>query len=212
MGHKRLIISIESAEKYEKRQALCRRGWLRAFASKHPDVEAFFVVGGGLGGASCNGDVVSVAASDAYEGLPQKTRRLFEYVLDKYEFDFLYKCDDDTFVHVDRLVAHLNQDDYVGRVNTWQRDRKSIYAEGGAGYILSKCAVKLAVENFLYPEGINGAEDVCVALALRTIGILPVNDDRLSQQPTPSPSKSNDQISCHYIRDQAQVDEILAGL
>lgn len=212
MSLKRLIVAVESAATFAARRTLCRQGWMKLFASKHLNVEAFFVVGNNGREPHCNGDIIYVPANDDYEGLPQKTQQLFEYFLRTHQFEYLYKCDDDTFVHLDRLMSRLNQDQYVGRVNTWERDGKSSYAEGGAGYILSRRAVELALDKFVFREDLKGAEDVFVALALRDAGIRPVQDDRFSQWPTPCPTKTNDQITCHYIREQAQVDEILAGL
>jgi hypothetical protein len=213
MVRKRLLVAIESAVAFKEKQTLCRNGWIKRFAHKHSDVDIFFVVGNGWERVHRDeNDIVHVPAVDLYEWLPQKTYHLLKYAVDNYDFDYLYKCDDDTFVHLDRLCDAMYGHDYVGAVRKWIAGDGTYYAEGGAGYLLSRSAVQLAYDNFNLPEPPCGCEDVFVALALKRAGITPMPDSRFNQHEKVVPAKDNDQISCHYIKTQEQVDAIIAGL
>jgi hypothetical protein len=213
MVRKKLIVAIESAEAFVDRQSLCRDGWVKMFGGRHPDVDIFFVVGNGWSSSYRDDqDVVHVPAVDLYEWLPQKTQQLFKYVLRNYDFDFLFKCDDDTFVHLDRLVGMLGDGhDFVGAINTWFAGDKSYYAEGGAGYLLSRKAVALAYDN-LSSDKLQGPEDVYVSLALRDAGVQLIPTSRFNQFELVVPTANNAQVTCHYIKTKKQVDDIIDGL
>lgn len=50
-----------------------------------------------------NGNRVCFRGGDAYADVPAKDAFAFEYCVNKFEFDFLIRADDDTFVHTDRF-------------------------------------------------------------------------------------------------------------
>lgn len=108
-------------------------------------------------------DETVVAVPDDYESLPLKTRAICKYALE-HEFDFVFKCDDDTAVYVDRLVAEIirMRPEYGGYVhgNT---------ISGGPGYILNRRAMKAVAE--AAPS--SWAEDVSVAHALSNKDFFP---------------------------------------
>ena len=114
-------------------------------------------------------------------------------------WDYLFKCDDDTYVSIPRLLAYdLADRDYVGA--EW---RPGVgYGSGGAGYFLSRRAAFLVAEQL---EHATGAEDLLVGRILRAAGI------RLSIEPRlvpfgsmeHRPKKGNDLITLHGVAAEA---------
>ena len=51
---------------------------------------------------------------DDYASLPQKTRGFCRWALANAEFEYLFKCDDDTYICLDRLLAVPSGLDYCG--------------------------------------------------------------------------------------------------
>jgi hypothetical protein len=101
-------------------------------------------------------DEVYLPCGDDYASLPQKTIEICKYAL-REGYDYVFKCDDDTAVYVDRLVKGLleHRFDYAGYEH-------SGVCTGGPGYWLSKRAMK-AVSEF---KPYHWAEDVSVGHAL----------------------------------------------
>ena len=115
------------------------------------------------------------------ERLPEKTYKMLIESLN-HEWDFLFKCDDDTFVVFDKLVNLLknynfNDDLYIGCkiVNPFS------YGQGGAGYALTRSAAKKCVNFFKHYKI---AEDQTVGFTLKEQNINLTNTNLLS---TPSP-------------------------
>jgi len=141
--------------------------------------------------------------------LPKKTYKMLVKSLD-YEWDFLFKCDDDTFVAFDKLVNLLKGYDssevlYIGsRINNPVANRTGlmrnlhIYAQGGAGYILSRSAVQECVnasEIFLTSPI---SEDRTLGTALKLRGIDLTLTDLLST-PNPIVAKENQSVCVNAI-------------
>ena len=134
--------------------------------------------------------------------LPEKTYKMLVKSLD-YEWDFLFKCDDDTYVAFDKLINLLknyNPDDelYIGGkiVNPFP------YAQGGAGYALTRSAVKKCVESLKHFYGDESktkrAEDYSVGLALKEQGINLTHADLLST-PNRKTAKQNQSVCIDAI-------------
>ena len=186
----KLLIAIISASHHTSRREICRQSWMKSLESL--TVEAFFFVGQA---PRCAG-VVSLPVPDDYRSLIQKVHGVMRYCLD-LEFDYLFKCDDDTFVAVERLFDRSNSaksrsDDYVGQMHGGP-----LFALGGAGYLLSRRAVEVLARS---EAPLIGMEDAWVGRALAAGGIKAVQDVRFVQRSTPSPDPSNDIITCHMIR------------
>lgn len=95
---------------------------------------------------------------DDYEHLPHKTQAICKWALE-HGFDFLFKCDDDTAVYVDRLVREVLERrfiDYGGYV-------AGEMCTGGPGYWLSKRAMQAVVAS---GSPVHWAEDVNTGIAL----------------------------------------------
>tara|TARA_B100000085_G_C18563585_1_gene520599 strand:+ start:6498 stop:7172 length:675 start_codon:yes stop_codon:yes gene_type:complete len=154
---------------------------------------------------------------ESRRGLPEKTYKMLVKSL-KHEWDFLFKCDDDTYVVFDSLIEFLknydpSQDLYIGS----ELGRQG-YAQGGAGYILTRTAVKKCINSLKYLYGDKsifsgnklGAEDYSVGLALREQKINLTHTNLLSTA-NPTIAKENqsvcfdaiikdNKITTHYIK------------
>ncbi|XP_020781588.1 glycoprotein-N-acetylgalactosamine 3-beta-galactosyltransferase 1 isoform X2 [Boleophthalmus pectinirostris] len=96
---------------------------------------------------------VGLNVSEGRENLYWKTIRAFQYIHEKHldDADWFLKADDDTFVVVENLrftVSALNPEEpwYLGR--RFAPFIKQGYMSGGAGYVLSKEAVRRFVRGF----------------------------------------------------------------
>jgi hypothetical protein len=98
-----------------------------------------------LGAGNCAPafDEVILPVRDDYWALPAKVRAAFRWALE-HEYTHVFKCDRDTFVHVDRLLAAVPvEHDFVGLVGN-----PGDCCGGGAGYWLSRHAMITYLENY----------------------------------------------------------------
>jgi hypothetical protein len=110
-------------------------------------------------------DEIYLPVPDDYASLAPKTKEICRWAFDN-NFDFVFLCDDDTAVYVDRLVSEINSlsADYSGYTN-------GNVCTGGPGYILSRKAIQEVIANFHEVW----AEDVSVAKTLKFAGIEPAH-------------------------------------
>lgn len=114
-----------------------------------------------------DGAILALDAPDDYEGLPQKTRALIDWVRTETGFARLLKIDDDCFLNVPAFFDDLSYlgCDYYGRPlqraqgemdRAWHMDRActrrgqgeldkspepAVYADGSTGYLLTRSAM-----------------------------------------------------------------------
>lgn len=144
-----------------------RRTWWKDVGN-HRGVEARFFFGKTDAPVPSVEDEVHLECPDHYEALPLKTRAICKWALE-HDFDFLFKCDDDTAVYIDRLVAEINegQPDYAGYLN-------GTVCTGGPGYVLSRRAMRIVA----YGSPGSWAEDVSAAQLLVNAGVYPTMLER----------------------------------
>lgn len=94
---------------------------------------------------------------DGYLNLPEKSKALFKLAAD-HEYDFIFKCDTDTYVRPDRLLSSkFYEHDYTGYFNGPIGLPNAVYqrcyswASGGSGYWLSGRAAKYLSEQDTHP-------------------------------------------------------------
>jgi hypothetical protein len=151
----------------------------------------------GLPETSTSANEIILNVEDDYDHLPSKCQAMLVWAFNT-GFDYVFKCDTDTFVTMDRLLkSGFERHDYVGRAHLTS-DRMP-YAYGGAGYWVSKKSInallKVSREDF---QKINGAEDVTVALFLAKAGIPLINDDRyMPSTKDGEPKFENNLITTH---------------
>lgn len=115
-------------------------------------------------------DELALDIPDGYMYLTHKVQAAFRWAVE-HEYDFVFRADTDTFVHVPRLIASgFEKFDYTGRKLGGPKEHG--YAYGGPGYWVSNKACRILMDA---PITIV-ADDVWVGETLRQHGI-PLNDD-----------------------------------
>lgn len=167
----KIVVGVLSAKPYRDRRDACRATWL-AELRKHDSMDAVFIVGSSAAGDPVRrDDLLLLSCDDGYDHLSQKVAHFCRWAVAHCEFDYLFKCDDDTFVAADRLA----EIDFQGRDYIGFEFFGHGYASGGAGYFLSRRAAKIIATQL---HGTDWKEDVLVADCLRKNGIVISHDDR----------------------------------
>lgn len=195
----RVLVGICSSHVHAERREAVRKTWLPLCKGQ---VEARFFVGTGVVDEA---DTVVLNAPDDYDYLPAKVGAFFRYALEHFKFDWLFKCDDDTYLMPERLLSLLGTHDVVG--NDFLAARGS--ASGGAGYLLSRKAVEALVADDSLAA--TGPEDVIFTGALVQRGWSWAATPRLCFDARRVPTLSNNMVTCHWIS-PARMLAIHAGL
>ncbi len=203
MSAARILIGITSCRKHKERRDACRATWL----SRPVDgIRPVFFVGGGVP-LPDEPDTITLDCPDTYEALPAKIRAFFEHALQHESFDWLFKCDDDTYVAQDRL-HDLTVGSHELAGNAEFLDTKG-YASGGAGYLLSRRMVAILAGDRSLP-GV-GCEDIIMTKAALRHGATALPSPRLVWTVAPAPRPDNDLITCHWC-DPRKMTVVHAGL
>jgi len=171
----RLIVGVLSStgEAYQARRIKCQRTWLPVLEAI--GVEVVFLIGTDQtdhpprlvlpGEHGRIGTELHLPCPDDYASLSQKTRWFCRWALANRAFDYLFKCDDDTYLVPDRLLGmDLSGVDYLG--GEWTPSVG--YASGGAGYFLSHNAASIVASELTQTQW---AEDLLVGSLLHDQGI-----------------------------------------
>ena len=158
----KLFIAVMSAHSLRPRQEAVEATWFPHLT--HNQEGCIFVGGGPL---TRTGHLVQLPVPDDFGRLWVKVMAMFRFALD-FQWDYLFKCDDDTYVFPHRLspairsaelhkrhndVPFLGEPEYVGG----KRCEDSYYAHGGSGYFLSRGLVQFILAQ---PEADRGCPDV----------------------------------------------------
>jgi hypothetical protein len=170
-----ILLAIESCQRDRDRgfHEAIRDTWLDDLIK----VEKWFFMGRDFGlehgVIDENEDEVLLDVSDSYDTLSIKTQRICQWAVEK-NFDYIFKCDVDTFVNP-RKFSIFGGLDYMGGENADVNvpgfaPNRIEFCSGGAGYWLSKKSLTLIAESDSIKTS---AEDVFVADALLKHGIKP---------------------------------------
>lgn len=146
--------------------------------------------------------------------LSLKTLNMFRIALADNSWDFIIKCDDDTYLNFHKLYQYLSIIDskefiYIGRkMMLPKQPLVGPFANGGAGYVLSRNAVIKAwnnLENLL--SNTSGSEDRSVGESMTQSNIPLINEQQFSwgrffcNDPDEYARKEmlNGNISSHYV-------------
>ena len=207
----KILTAILTCSGTQKRADACIDTWIKDIKSPHE----YYFYGSKTQSKkmnrtwNCESD-----EGEARDRLPEKTYRMLVESLN-HDWDFLFKCDDDTFVVFDGLIDllkkyHPDDDLYIGMgiVNPFA------YAQGGAGYALTRGAVKKCIKSLKHlcnDESKNKyAEDYSVGLALKEQGINLTNTSLLTTPNKPKAKKDQricvnaivnyGKITTHYVK------------
>ncbi len=198
LRHRRLVVGVLSARgNVAKRQAI-RQTWNRLMPS---DCELLFLIGDPeKKGARIKGDELWLPVPDGYNSLPHKTKAWCQWLCKYRSFARALKCDDDTYVAIDRLLVTDKKDaDYVGA----PLGHDSRVASGGAGYLLSPRAVAILARDM---QARSSAEDVEAWAALHAHGIQLTPTSRFSAGHAIVPQPGNEQITAHYVTPEKMLE------
>lgn len=187
----RVVIGVLTAAAYQKRRDGVMATWGRD-AVAHPHADLVFLIGDAQTKLPRReGNILYLPCPDDYDSLPQKTRWFCLWALAHGgQWDRLLKCDDDTYVQVDRLVDGKWEMPIVGC-----KDGNGDHFHGGAGYLISREAA-LAIASYLTSP--TGLEDWKARDAVAHCGMWFEHDDRFCFDKRRMPMPSNEQITCHY--------------
>lgn len=186
----KILVGVCSARKNKARREGIRRTWLSRPVN---GIEVLFFVGDGTGWLDDEPDTLSLLAADTYHALPAKVQAFFTEALRISDFDWLFKCDDDTYVDLSRLPELINDEwDLVGNEFVETRGAPS----GGAGYLLRRNVVESLANDRTIPDV--GLEDILVGEAAIRHGARPHATNRLCWNTARFPSVWNDTITSHW--------------
>lgn len=180
------------------RQA-CRETWLRR---RGEDMRYAFLVGvdeaGRCVAPAGEEDVWALPAPDSYQALPEKILAAFQRALSLPDWDFLFKCDDDTYCDLGRLRGLLRAQDGSPTLTSWA----GRLASGGAGYLLPRALVEAVAQDPLYNKQGKAHEDKQVTWSVLRAGGRQARDVRLQHYMCLTPAPDNNLISCHTCSPQ----------
>jgi hypothetical protein len=176
-----ILVAILSTQNLVGRRKAVRETWLKDL---HDADYRFFV---GNGGWKQEEDTVVLDCDDSYECLPDKMTRVARWALD-HDYDFIFKCDDDTYVNIERLFASgFEQHHFSGFIEDRDCHKRAYpfrvypHPQGGSGYWLDRCAM------YVVARGLEGnAEDFGVGECLDRARILGFHDPRYSHVDIPA--------------------------
>ncbi|MBI4335972.1 MAG: radical SAM protein [Candidatus Omnitrophica bacterium] len=163
----RLLIGVLSCDKYRRKADAIRQTWLRD--CRGFGVKALFLIGRPGRRPEISGDKLYLDCGDSYLDLPYKTAAFLKYAHKNLDFDYIFKCDDDTYVDIKTLLnLPYAMYEYFGLPvpgNAFPRDHHYKHVEarqrhphmgkargefmfGGSGYFLSSKAVELVIGQY----------------------------------------------------------------
>lgn len=203
-----LLVLIISSPSNSLLRDTIRDTWL-SVSKKNHNFKAYFVIGE----RSLNSkqiydlsqekfrhdDLMLLPLHDSYGALTSKVLKSFEFSQKNFKFDYLLKCDDDTFVDLEKVIHELQKLNdptlywgfFDGRAPVQTKgkwadpmyrlcDRYIPYALGG-GYVLGRNLVQYIAENSRMLELFN-SEDASVGTWLAGLKVTRKHDSRFDTE------------------------------
>ena len=184
---KQTLIGVLSAATYDERRAACNETWIAAARAR--GFEVLYILGDPrLKSPERRGDLLVCPCNEDYNSLSEKTRWLCRWAVEETGAEQVFKCDDDTFVHVARFAAFEPSAAYGGH-------DLGGYCSGGAGYWLSRDAAQIVADTLT--ESI-WCEDCAVGKVVAAAGLPLQACARFHPWNNRWPESTNDLITTHY--------------
>lgn len=176
-----ILIGIQSCWAHRDRHQAMRDTWIKDLP---PEVQYYFFIGEReftKHYIDLKDDERVLHCPDDYNSLSMKTQKMCEWAF-KNDYDFMFKCDTDTYINVENLLAEdfskmrwvyvggENEDVTPDNLRSCSSDDIIQFCSGGAGYWLDRACLQLVREHVIIPTC---AEDVYVAKILRDVGVHP---------------------------------------
>ncbi|NBX69031.1 MAG: hypothetical protein EBR01_08740 [Proteobacteria bacterium] len=161
MEHKKLIIAINSAPDSVHFRELIERHCIKPGIQ---DIAYYFFIGRPESKEEKVGNVVYLNCDGSYEGLSQKILANLKYLEANYDYDYLFKIDDNSYFDAARLLDlsrrlkaeyagsqhngpfltnyHLRKVKNKNFEKNYSEPWRGPYAHGGPGYFMSRKAVR----------------------------------------------------------------------
>lgn len=165
-------------------------------------------------------NVIKMSENTSYSSNEEKHINVIKFLNEnnKYDYEWFFFCDDDTFVNTKKLEDSLDTFDpnFVNGsvINSWASDFSLSYCSGGAGMLINFNLLKkinLNIKNYN-----TSFADVSIGLSIREGNIKCANSSLFNSQP---PEFYNIQIndiknyiSFHYIKTEDKMKNILYNL
>ena len=185
-NNKLLIVILSSANNIDRRQ-IQRDTWL-----KNINVPFKFI----LGNESETQEPDILWADSPDDNLPRKL--ISAYHISK-NFDYIFTCDDDTYVVVDRLL-NCGYENHMYMGTRWEG-----HAEGGAGFFLNRESIERLTQVPVDHPLLTGPSDVVIGKLAKMYTIHLHEDERFVQGYSDKkrhgelPTPFNDKITSHYL-------------
>ena len=170
--YKKVLILVMSSchPEYAALEDSIKETW---YNYRNDDVEIIFYKGSG----STHFDNVNLYLEcvDDFNGLGQKTLLAFDFVLQNFDFEYIYRSNLGAFVDVTKLLSFLKDKPkdsfYCGVIGTdTYYFNKEVKFASGSGYFLSKDLVKLVSDNkHLWPH--HAVDDVALGYLMSLLDI-----------------------------------------
>jgi len=196
----KLLILILSGNNNTERRTVQQKTWLQDLG----DIPHLFLLSGP--NTIKDGHYLYVTSPD--QNLPLKLYLGYHYCYKDY--DYIFTCDDDTYVVVDRLLDSGFEDhDYMGTSYTFIKGDRigRTHAEGGAGFFLSRHALQkmIPLADYLWNPI---ASDTMVG-DLAAAAKIPLHHHSefnqgwtMEKRPGELPHPNNTVITSHYMNDE----------
>ena len=140
VGGKRILVAVMTQQGNEQRRDAILSSWLQGLPK---ETQFLFFAGGAIETERTNENLV-LSCTDRNEA--EKMHAFLTYAIQNLQFDYIFKCNDDCYVDVHRLLdCGFRKYDYYGNLPAGFRSFEEIFADTSA-YFLSRRSVKLIAE------------------------------------------------------------------
>jgi lipopolysaccharide biosynthesis glycosyltransferase len=185
----RFLVGIMTGMNMRDRRTACRETWI---TTKQENQIVKFFHGDTM--SENPEDTILLNCRDDYKHLPEKTFQFFQWALKNVAFDYLLKCDDDSYIRLDRIEKLVAENpETIGTKNPAIRD-----AYSGSVYLISRNVLEKIVNNGGLPT--SGPEDIAVSTKLKSLGFSLKFDPRLIHDTSRPMAEWSEQISLHWVK------------